>query len=142
MRMRRHIRWHSSQPLLCTTRVGLPLPFASTRPSVACGFSFSVLFVGQVDGLQMNLQDAEMIRSDESCARPTGDAANGDTSDRVCRLLACCMSACSITAGPLRLAICVDLARVPPWGPGPDVRLTRPWTASKSKCARTAALSG
>ena len=110
---------------------------------MACGCSFSLLFVGQVDGLQMNVQYADsMIPSDESCAKPTGDAANGDTSDRVCRLLACCMSACSITAGPLRLAIGVNLVRVPPWGPGPDVRLTRPWTASKSKCARTAALSG
>jgi hypothetical protein len=94
---------------------------------VACGCSFSLLFVGQVDGLQMNVQYADsMIPSDESCAKPTGDAANGDTSDRVCRLLACCMSACSITAGPLRLAIGVNLVRVPPWGPGPDVRLTRP----------------
>jgi len=60
----------------------------------------------------MNPQDADsMIRSDESCAQPIGDATNEDTSDRVCSLLACCMSACSITAGPLLQAHECGLSR-------------------------------
>ena len=119
---------------------------------MACDCSFSLLFVGQVEGLQMNPQDADsMIRSDESCAQPIGDATNEDTSDRVCSLLACCMSACSIGRGPAVTAArestlsrpeSVDSRARATWGPGPDARLTCPWTSSKSKFARTAALSG